>query len=89
MSYNDGSTALIWASGSGARDSVALLLAHGAEVNLRERMQFVPDCPAAPGGDALDSAEDREIGRMLRAAGARRTDWNPMARPSPAYLCRH
>ncbi len=76
----EGGTALIWASESGAWESVAVLLSHHAKVGLRAR--DVPGVDPSHGGfTALEAAHGRKIMRMLLKAGAdprdlRRNPWS-------------
>lgn len=58
-----GHSALMWAIGEGHRESVRLLVAQGADVDLRTRTGFTPLLFAARGGDV-------ESAGMLLAAGA-------------------
>ena len=73
-----GSTALIEASRAGARKGVAALLAHRADVNIREfdysKYDLNPDFTYSKhtSSTALDAATDPVIRRMLIAAGAKK-----------------
>ena len=68
----DGATPLILASESGATSAVRVLLRHGADVRLRDRIYNGPDGKFEPNVTALEAASDAKIKAMLRRAGARR-----------------
>ena len=74
-----GHSALMWAVGEGHRDSVRLLVAHGADVDARAKTGFTPLLFAARSGDVESAALLLAAGADVNRAGSDGTHVLPLA----------